>query len=265
MHRHVVLVLALAVIAPRAGRAQSLEDRIAAASGPAAFEFTTRDNVCGDGDGIFIADSTPVGWNLRPHRSGMHLGRGGNDDGPCEIAPARAVVGHEGKRVTSIRISVGGSAPRLDGNIGRVPAEEAARFLLAVAPQLTGRSADEAITGASVADVPRVWPRLLEIARDGTASESSRKTSLFWLSHEAAAAAVAGLGAIAEDDATSLSVRRDALFHLAQRRDGAGIESLIRIVRQSKSRSIRKDALWHLGQSGDPRAIALFAELLAGR
>ena len=87
----------------------------------------------------------------------------------------------------------------------------------------------------------------------------------FWLSREAAVAAVQGLSAVAEDDAASASVRSDALFHLAHRSDGSGIEALIRVVRKSKSVKIRKDALWHLGQSRDPRALDLFAELLTNR
>ena len=76
------------------------------------------------------------------------------------------------------------------------------------------------------------------------ASESSRKSAMFWLSREAAAAAVAGLGDIAQDDDAASTVRADAVFYLAQRKDGAGIEPLIRIVRQSKSVKIRKDAIW---------------------
>ena len=55
--------------------------------------------------------------------------------------------------------------------------------------------------------------------------------------------------------------RRDA----STRRDSAGIDALIRVVRQSKSVKVRKDAVWFLGQSRDPRALALFAELLSGR
>lgn len=264
-HRQLMLLLAIAAFVPRASRAQSLDDRIATAASPVAFEFETRANVCGNGDGIFISDDTSRGWNLRPRRSGTHLGRGGNEDDVCELAPARAVVGHEGRRITSIRVSVGGASLRGASELGRIPADEAARFLLAVASRLAGGSADEALTGASIADVPRVWPRMLEIARDDAASESSRKSALFWLGREAAAAAVAGLGAVAEDDDATIGVRSDAVFHLAHRKDGAGIEPLIRIVRRSRSARIRRDALWHLGQSGDPRAIDLFVELLSGR
>ena len=263
--RCVMLLLTAATLAPRAGLAQSLEERVAAAPGRVAFEFDTRDNVCGDGNGIHISDDASPGWNLLRQRRGVTIRHRGDDASPCEIAPARAVVEHEGRRVTSVRVSVGGSPARADRELGSVTAEEAARFLLTAAPRLDGRSADDALVGANIADVSRVWPRLLEIARDDAASETARKSALFWLSQEAAEAAVAGLADVAEDDDAAASVRVDAVFHLAQRKDGSGIEPLIRIVRKSKSARIRKDALWHLGRSRDPRALALFAELLAGR
>jgi hypothetical protein len=261
-HRHVLLAVAVAVGVPCSSQAQSLEDRIATSAGSVGFEYATRGNVCGNGESIFISEDISAGWNVRPHRSGTHLGRGGNDGERCDIAPARGVVEHEGRRITSIRVSVGGMVGRAGSELGRVPAEEAVRLFLTAAPQLSGRSADEALTGASIAAVPKVWPRLIEIARDDAASESSRKSAMFWLSREAAVAAVAGLSAVAEDDAATTSVRSDALFHLAHRPDGAGIEPLIRVVRQSKSARIRKDALWFLGQSGDPRALALITDLL---
>jgi hypothetical protein len=257
------VVLALASAYPAA--AQSLEDRVASAQGRVAFEFAVHGNVCGDGHGIFISDDTTPGWNHRSRASGMHFRTGSDGEQPCDIAPGRAEVEHDGRRVLSIRISVGGSPRSVDSELGRVPATDAARFLLAAAPRLEGRSANDAVLGASIADGPKVWPRLLEIARDNDASEASQKAALFWLSHEAAAAAVEGLGRIAEDDDAAASLRSDALFYLAQRKDGAGVDALIRIVRQSKSAKIRRDALWFLGQSRDPRSLALFAELLAGR
>lgn len=257
------VALALIVTASRASSAQILENRIASASGTVGFEFATHGNVCGDGNGIFISDDTSPGWNLRRQRSGTNIRHGG-DDGPCDIAPARALVDHDGSRVSSVRISVGGSPRRADNELGNVPAQDAVRFLLGVAPRLDGRSADDAIAGAAIADVANVWPQLLDIARDDKASESSRKSSLFWVSHQAGIAAVKGLESVAQDDDAASSVRSDALFYLAHRQDGAGIEPLIRVVRTSKSAKMRKDAVWYLGQSRDPRALALFADLLAG-
>ena len=261
-----IIALALAVFVAGEGRAQGLEDRVASASGSVAFEFETHGNVCGNGSTLFIADSTPPGWNERSRRTGMHFQYDRDDrDGPCEIAPARAIIEHQGRRVTSVRIRVGGPPRRADTELGRVSAEDAARFLLAVAPRLDGRSAEDAITGANIADVPRVWPRLLEIARDDDASESSQKAAVFWVSREATTVAVAGLAGVVEDDDASTSLKSDALFYLAQRKDGEGIEPLIRVVRRSKNAKIRRDALWFLGQSRDPRAIRLFEEILSGR
>ena len=119
--------------------------------------------------------------------------------------------------------------------------------------------------GAAIANVPKVWPRLLEIARDDGATESSRKSALFWVSREASVAAVAGMGDVAEDDDAAAGVRSDALFYLAQRKDSSGIDALIRVVRQSKNVKLRKDAIWYLGQTRDARVMDLFAQLLAGR
>ncbi len=47
---------------------------------------------------------------------------------------------------------------------------------------------------------------------------------MFWLSREASAAATAGLTDIAMDDSSEGSVPADALFFLAQRPNGEGIQ-----------------------------------------
>src|SRR3989440_12415457 len=49
---------------------------------------------------------------------------------------------------------------------------------------------------------------------------------------------------------------------LSQLRRDEGVAALIRIARTHASPSVRKKALFWLGQSDDPRAIALFEELL---
>src|SRR5262249_54836375 len=126
-------------------------------------------------------------------------------------------------------------------------------------------SGDAAVTGAEIAEGAVVWPQLITIARDNDATESSRKSALFWVAQEASTAATAGLDAVAGDDDGDLAVRKDALFYLAQRKDGEGIPALVRVAEGSKSIPLRKDAIWFLGQSRDPRAIALFERLLSGR
>ena len=52
------------------------------------------------------------------------------------------------------------------------------------------------------------------------------------------------------------------MFALSQRPDDEGVPALIHIARTNPHRELRKTALFWLGQSGDPRALALFEELL---
>jgi hypothetical protein len=250
----------------RIASAQSLESRVATARGAVAFEYATRPNVCGDGTSITVSDDSLPGWNLGTGRSGVHLGRRRGDGYErCDTGPARVTLRHDGSRVTELHVSVGGRAADADTDLGNVAPAEAARYLVAIAPRLTGRASDEAVTGAEIADGVVVWPSLLRIARDSDASESSRKAAVFWVSHEASAAATAGLDSIVVDDAAALSVRSDALFYLAQRPHGEGIPALVRVAETSKSMKLRKDAIWFLAQSRDGRALALFEKLLGGR
>lgn len=263
--RTFIVSLSLAAVSLTA-KGQSLESRIAAARGSVGFEFTTKENVCGNGSSISISDDISEGWTRRSRRSGIHIGRrSSGDNGWCEQGPARVILEHTGSKVSRLRVTVGGREHRADSELGAVAAPEAAKYLLAIAPALSGESADDAIMGAAIADSAVVWKRMIEIARDNNASEKSRKSSMFWVSHEASAAATAGLDSVASDDDAEISVRKDALFFLAQRPDGQGIPGLIKVVETSQSRTLRKDAIWHLSQSHDPRAIALFEKILAGK
>jgi hypothetical protein len=258
-------IAALLVAAPALVHAQSLDARVAAAPGTVGFDFDTRENICGNGVSIDVSNDSTLGWNMRRTRSGIHMGDGRRRDEPCEMGPARVVLTHSGATVTDLTVAVGGRRATADTELGAIAPAEAARYLLAIAPRLPGRSGDHALMGAAIADAPSSWRRMLQIARSTDASESSRKSSLFWVSQEASTAATAGLTDVAMDDASTRSVRSDALYFLAQRRNGEGIPALIRVVRESKSIQLRKDAIYHLSQSGDPRALDLFEQLLAGR
>jgi hypothetical protein len=259
--------IALAVVAlSSVASAQSLESRIAAARGSVMFTYTTDPNVCGDGSSIHVSDDASPGWTVRRTRSGVSIGRrrGGGYE-RCDTGPAQVLLRRDGDRVTSLRVSVGGRPEVADTDLGDVPPAEAARYLLALAPRLPAQSGDDAVMGGQIADGVVVWPRLLEIARDANASESSRKASVFWVSQEAGVAATRGLDSIAVDDDVTLSVRSDAVFFLAQRPNGEGIPALVRVVESSKSSKLRKDAIFFLAQSRDNRALDLFEKLLAGR
>ena len=264
---HRVFCAAAAVVTlPQLLPAQALERRIAAARGSVAFEYATRPNVCGDGSSIMVSDDSSHGWTMRSSRSGVHIGtraRGGYER--CDMGPARVLLHRAGASVVDLRISVGGRPTQADTDLGEVSPAEAAAYLLDLAPRLSGRAAEHAVLGAQIADEVVVWRRLLQIARASEASESARKAAVFWVSQEASTAATAGLDSIAVDDDVTLSVRSDALFHLAHRPNGEGIPALVRVAESSKSIKLRKDAIWFLAQSRDSRALALFERLLAGR
>ena len=57
-------------------------------------------------------------------------------------------------------------------------------------------------------------------------------------------------------------VRKHAVFALSQRPREEAVPELVRIARTHRDPEIRKTAMFWLGQSGDPRAIALFEEIL---
>lgn len=258
-------MLGLALL-PQLAAGQSLENRIAASKGTIGFEFNTRRNVCGNGMSIRISDDSSAGWTTRTHRSGITMGRTIAGDQPlCEEGPGRVLLTRTEGKVSSVVVTVGGRTERPDTPLGAIDAPEVARYLLSIAPGLAGRSGDNAVMGAAIADSANNWKRLLEIARDNNATESSRKASLFWVSQEATAVATAGLADVASDDRAELSVRKDALFFLSQRPKGEGVPALIKVVRESRSGALRKDAIFHLSQSKDPRALDLFEQLLAGR
>jgi hypothetical protein len=261
-----LLLALIIVVAAHKTDAQSLDTRIASTRGTVGFDFDTRRNVCGNGVSINISDDTSAGWTTRSRRSGMHIGRGdGESTVVCEQGPAHVLLTRTGGAVTALSVAVGGRQLRADTEVGTVEAQEVARYLLAIAPRLTGRSADDAVMGAAIANGPSLWRRMLEIARAGDASESARKASLFWVSQEASSVATAGLSDVAMNDANGGAVQNDALFYLSQRHDGEGIPALIKVVRESKSVKLKKDAIFYLSQSHDPRALDLFESLLAGQ
>jgi hypothetical protein len=58
-------------------------------------------------------------------------------------------------------------------------------------------------------------------------------------------------------------VREHAVFALSQEPHDVGVPALIQIARSNRDREVRKKAFFWLGQTNDPRAVALFEEVLA--
>lgn len=261
-----VRVGAALLVLAAAAEAQTLESRVNSVSGTVVFRFATRPSVCGNGSSIEVSEDSTDGWNYRSRRRGVHYGtRMSGRNEPCEQGPAQVQLRRSDGRAVELLVTVGGRELRGDTDLGDVPAVEASKYLLTLAPTLEGKSGDHAVLGAVIADRPMDWQALLRIARDNDASESSRKTAVFWVSQEASTAATRGVDSIATDDDVSLSVRKDALFYLAHRKNGEGIPALMKVAETSKSMPLRRDAIWFLAQSRDERALALFERLLGGR
>ncbi len=107
-----------------------------------------------------------------------------------------------------------------------------------------------------------MWPVLLRIARRTELPVETRRQAVFWLGQAAGEAATRGLDSLASDRGEEVEVRKQAVFALSQRPADEGVPVLIRIARSNPHAELRKSALFWLGQSEDPRAIALFEEIL---
>jgi HEAT repeat protein len=233
-------------LAPAWLSAQLLEQRVATAgTGTVRFSFAAHSGVCSSGNGIDIQSESEE-WE--------------NDCGPQQVRVSLRV---DSGRVVGIRTYVGGrwreGKPASD--IGTVRPQEAAAYLISLAERARDLAGDPVLP-AALADSVTIWPSLLRLARTATLPHETRRTAVFWVGQAAEAAAGQALDSIAADRKGDREVRKQAVFALAQRSEAEGVPALIRIARNNPDPEIRKTALFWLGQSEDPRALALFEEML---
>jgi hypothetical protein len=257
------LLLAGALAPHRAMQAQDAASRLAGVpAGRVRFTFTLRPDVCGSGHNI---------WRTRDGASRMNWGdrttRDVEYDGACDHGPGRVVIDKDGGAIADLRFYVGGrwraGTPVTD--LGQVSTREAAALLLSVANSNDGKAARHAIFPLTLVDSVEVWRDLLQLARDESRPRETRKQAVFWLGQLAEAPATAGLDELVGEATVDRDVREQAIFALSQRPRDEGIPALVKVVRTSRDPQLRKKALFWLGQSGDPRALQLIEELLAGR
>lgn len=232
------VALALLTLTAPALRAQSLEGRVAAVrDGKVRMSFAARPGVCGNGHSISVSRSNED-W-----------------ESDCEPGPVRVVLTRRDGQVVDVDTYVGGRwrAGSSATDLGTVPARAAAEYLVSL--RMKG-----SLLPATLADSVVIWPGLLAIARDGSAPHSVRKDAVFWLGQAAGRAATKDLAALA--DSSERDIQEAAVFALSQLRDDGGVSDLIRIARTHPDREVRRKALFWLGQSDDPRALALFEDIL---
>ncbi|MGH7674164.1 MAG: HEAT repeat domain-containing protein [Gemmatimonadales bacterium] len=256
------LALALAT-GVTAGAAQSLEQRVAAApDGEVRFAYAARPGVCGNGHNI-------VSWDCRPGKCNRTV-RGDfssvdRDEWQecCEPGPVRVTLSLRRGTVTRVKVAVGGAGRAAAGRVtdlGTVPVREAVRYFLGLARR--PEAGEDAIFPATLADSVEVWPDLVRLARDDGLPTDTRRQAVFWLGQAAGAAATRELDALTEGDQVDREVKEAAVFALSQRPHDEGVPVLLRVARTNRDPEVRRKAIFWLAQSGDPRAVALFEELL---
>lgn len=226
----------------------ALAQRIASApDGKVRFTFATRPDVCGNGNSISTHDdsSADVVW------------------AGCQHGPARMVLQVQNHQVTKLHTYVGGEW-RSDASatdLGDVAPQQAVDYLISLA-RSGSAGGREAIFPTTIANGVTVWPQLLQIARDDHASTSTRRDAVFWLGQAAGKAATADLVNLADTDTLDRAIREQAVFALSQQHNENAVSQLIHIAQTNRDPAIRKRAIFWLGQSNDPRALALFENLL---
>jgi hypothetical protein len=249
MHRHITGLAALLLL-PAALEAQTLAERAAAlGEGTLRLSFAARAGVCGNG-----------GHSITVVTDDEH----GEWESDCAPGPVRVSLQVRGGKVADAHTYVGGRWRTGEGrttDLGTLPARQAAADLLALA-EASRIDAEELVTAATLADSAVVWPTLVRLARRTDLPMETRRQAVFWLGQAAGEAATRGLDSLAADSGGELEVRKQAVFALSQRPAEEGVPALIRVARTNPHAELRKSALFWLGQSEDPRAIALFEEIL---
>jgi HEAT repeats len=250
--------------------AQDLAGRVSAAPPDATvqFAFATRPDVCGDGETIWIGphdDRAVVHMRSARIRTGSRAADRDLEE-RCENGPVRVSLERRAGAVHDARVEVGGPRPDDGHDLGTIePADAAAYLLDTLAPTLSQRAAGSAMFAATLARDVETWPALLRLARDDRLEDDVRRQATFWVGQAAAERAAAGLADLVDDDGQDLELRRTALFSLAQRNDESSFGFLLETARNHPHRELRKAAIFWLGQTDDPRALALFEEILVRR
>jgi hypothetical protein len=250
-------LFALALAAPLASpcsaqaAAQSLADRVAAApGGDVRFTFAARDGVCGNGDNITVSHGRRDGdvW-----------------ESDCEPGPVHVLLRRDDRSVTGLKTFVGGrwKEGARGTDLGDVAPQAAADYLLGLAKRLPGGKGEDAVFPATLARDVATWPALLRLARDEEAPSKVRQSAIFWLGQAAGEQATRGLEDVVASDTTDRELRESAVFALSRRPNDEGVPALIKLARSDRDPKIRRTALFWLGRSEDPRALALFEELLS--
>ncbi|HEX8209956.1 MAG TPA: HEAT repeat domain-containing protein [Longimicrobium sp.] len=264
MKRPNVIAAALVLAAGSAHAQDAVARRVdAAPDGEVRISFAAKPDVCGWQEGISFRGSQVVTEGTRTVNNG-NWSRPGEME--CLKGPVRVTLVKRDGRVSDVRTRVAYPFQARGGRVtdlGTLDPREASAYLLSLAERTpNGGVGKDLIFAATLAEGAVSWPVLLRIARRESIPRDTRQSAVFWLSQEASESATRGLQEIV-DAAGDQGVRKQAVFALSQRPNNEAVPALIRIARTHRDPELRRTAIFWLGQSKDPRALALFEEILA--
>ena len=100
---------------------------------------------------------------------------------------------------------------------------------------------------------------LASVIMDSKESPEQRKNALFHLAQRK----TDGVDElISVYDKVPEAMRKEIIFYIAQRRDGASLDKIISIAKSDPSPQLRKEALFYIGQSKDPKALKALEEIV---
>ena len=256
-------MITLALLTLALVQQQTLERRIAnAPDGTVRFSYAAKPGVYGNG-------RNRISWECQDGncRHNQTWDSGDNNDDwetPCDSGPVRVALSKRDGKVSDLRVYVGGEwrTSTTATDLGSIGTKDATTYLLALALRDDSHASEKAIFASILADSVTIWPDLLKIAKKDDASRRVRRSAVFWLGQAAGDAATRGLTDLVDDKNADREVRETAVFALSQRPRDEGVPALITIAKKNPDPELRRKAIFWLGQSDDPRAIALFEELL---
>jgi hypothetical protein len=174
--------------------------------------------------------------------------------------PAVVTISRASGDVVGVRLRIGVRPLGATTDLGEVPPKEAAAYLTSLAHHIGGRSGNEALVAAVIADDYDVWPDFRRLVLDTEAPMQSREQALFWIGQSETP--ITSFVALYYD-LSSPHLREQYTFALTQRRgDDQAVDKLIDIAKNDRDLGVRKQAMFWLGQSRSPKATQFFRDVL---
>ncbi len=254
MKRFVMALSTVVLLQGGEAQAQDLERQVSQVQdGEVAFRYPTNEGVRVCDNGVQIDDR---------YRRDRGRRRWWED---CVEGEAKVILEVRNGAIRDLDLRPPGSDSSVDTDLGLWSADDAAAFLIGLARGNSSRRvAKDAIMPAMIARGAVVWPDLIDIARDRSRPEDVRKQATFWVSQQAADAAIDGRDDLIAGGDDDIEVRKAAVFAISQRSRQEAVPVLMEVAETSRFAEVRRSAVFWLGQTGDSRALDFFERILRG-